>query len=217
MPLLVDGSRKGHLFGAFLIAVSVAAFLLLYWNRFLAGTVGGSFFYFGEQVLNGKVPYRDFFFVAPPLHGIKIAALLQLFGHTIVATRIEAVIDRISLAILLYLWIVRFARPANAFFGSLLAMVLFMGDWADSLSSYHQDAAFWAVASGAITSLALKSLSRRKALLCGILVGAYFLTKQTIGLGITVVLPVTFTHLPLERACAGSSSTKKNPALQSAD
>src|SRR5436309_1106628 len=116
MPFFVDFSGKGRLCGAFLVAGCVAAFLLLYWNRFLAGTAGGSFFYFGEQLLNGKVPYRDFFYVAPPLHGIKIAALLQLFGHTIVATRVEAVIERISLTIVLYLWIGRFTGPAPAFF-----------------------------------------------------------------------------------------------------
>src|SRR5919108_610195 len=190
MPFFVDLSGKQRLCGAFLVAGCVAAFLLLYWNRFLAGTVGGAFYYFAEQLLNGKVPYRDFFFVAPPLHGIKVAVLLQLFGHTIVATRVEAVIERISLAILLYLWIVRFARPASAFFGSLVAMVLFMGDWADPVSSYHHDAVFWAVAAGAITSLDLESPSRLKALLSGVAAGACFLTKQTVGLGITLAVPM---------------------------
>src|SRR5207249_6358586 len=42
-------------------------------------------------------------------------------------------------------------------------------------------------------------LSRRKALLCGVLAGACFLTKQTIGLGITVVLPVTFMLIAVRR------------------
>src|SRR5271154_7037265 len=57
------------------------AFILLWWNRYLAVTNDGWHFLHGLQISNGRIPYRDFFLFIPPLHPLKEAALIALFGN----------------------------------------------------------------------------------------------------------------------------------------
>ena len=41
-------------------------FLLPWWNRYLGITNEGWYQFFGKQILQGRVPYRDFYMFVPP-------------------------------------------------------------------------------------------------------------------------------------------------------
>jgi hypothetical protein len=184
--------------GAILAAISTLAFTLLYWNRFLSVSCAAVFFYPAELWLQGKVPYRDFFFIPPPLTLMKSALLIRLFGHTIAVLRIAAVIERVLLSGLVYWWLSRYFRATACFLGTFVAFVLFASDPADALVSYHHDSVFWAVLAG---FSACMFLSRRRtdaslaALLSGLFAGLCFLTKQTTGAAITLCIPVVIAFL----------------------
>ena len=170
--------------GAVLVAVVCTLFTSLYWNRFLAPSAGATSFYAAEQMLHGKMPYRDFLFLVPALHALKLAALIELFGHTLAVARFEGLLERTIIAVLLYLWLARFCRVAPTVLAVLFAMVMFAGDPADSVSSYHHDSVFWAVAAGLCASLYLDRGTPATAVLAGVFGACSFLTKQTTGIGV---------------------------------
>src|SRR5689334_17330941 len=91
--------------GACCAAILTWLYTALYWNRFLAPSAGVTFFYAGELILQGKMPFRDFLFLGPPLHAIKAALLIRLFGDALIVARVEAVIQRTILAVLLFWWL----------------------------------------------------------------------------------------------------------------
>lgn len=197
--------RRDSLLGAILLAALSISFLLSYWNRFVAPTSAGAFFYVAEEILAGRVPYRDFFFIVPPLHALKLAAILHLFGHTFAATRVEAMFERVLLSLIVYFWLSRVVRSGAAFAGTLLALVVFCGDSADALASYHHDSVFWAVLSGFAASFVLRSQlarARLAAFLSGSCAGLCLMTKQTTGLGILVCIPVAMIFVLVRSARA---------------
>ncbi len=194
--------RRERVLGAVLTAISCLAFHLLYWNRFLAMSCSGTAIYPADLILRGAAPYRDFFLIIPPLSILKDAALMRLFGHTVQVLRLDAVIERVSLGVLVYWWLSRFFRYTHAFLGVLVCIVFFAADTADALISYHHDSVFLAVA-GAYCAARFISLHGRKAALfgvgAGLAAGACFMTAQTVGGGITVCLPVMVLFIQWQR------------------
>jgi hypothetical protein len=205
MPAPDDTGRRPSPFplssralGAILAALSTLAFTLLYWNRFLNVSCAATFFYPAELWLEGKMPYRDFFDISPPLTLMKSALLIHLFGHTLAVLRIGAVIERMLLSGLVCWWLSRYFRVTACFLGTVAAFVLFASDPADALVSYHHDSVFWAVLAG---FSACMFMSRRgmgaalAALSSGLFCGLCFLTKQTTGAAITLCIPLVIVFL----------------------
>ena len=192
-----DAARSARLVGALAVALAMFAFLLPWYRSFLGITTDGWFFFFAEQVLAGKTPYRDFFLFAPPLHVFELAGLIRLFGESVIAVHVAGLLQRAMLAVLLYLWLQRTYRMEAALVAAVTAVVVFTCDNADTVFFYHQDAAFWGVAAGLAATLHLEAALRAKTsrpvwglgLLSGFLVGLCFLSKQTVGLGMTVAVP----------------------------
>jgi hypothetical protein len=186
--------RRFVLAGACLAAFLTAAFTAIYWNRFLAPSAGATPFYVAQQLLQGRMPYRDFLFLTPPLHVLKAAALIELFGSKLIVTRLEALIERTVLAAALYLWLSRVFRSASTLLAVVLSMIVFAADGADSLAIYHHDSVFWSVLSGFCVSCCLDATGawgrNSLAVAAGFLAALSFLTKQTTGLGILAAIVV---------------------------
>lgn len=178
--------------GAFAVALLTTVFSLLYWNRFLAPSGGWTFFYLAEQMLQGRLPYRDIFFVVTPLEIFKLAGIIRLFGDTIAAARIEALIERSVLSLLLYFVMTRFTRPVSAVIASFLGMVVLASDNADALVHYHIDSVFFAVCALACAVAASRPAAY---FFCGFFAGCSLLTKQTTGAGVTAALAVVLMLL----------------------
>jgi hypothetical protein len=184
--------------GALVTALLTLCFLLLFWNRFLGLRSGDGGFTGGVYFLKGILPYRDYYCPVPPLFVLRCAAVLALFGKLPIMLRGFAVFERVTLALILYGWLVRFFRAKDAALAALVTVVLSADDYADPVSSYNHFTILLAVAAGFAASYALDEDRTKRALvvigcLAGILSLLCLATKQTIGLGVTLAIPVTLS------------------------
>ncbi len=181
--------------GAIITVIVTALFLLLFWNRFLGLRSGDGCFGGGLGILGGGIPYRDGFGVTPPLFLLRTAAVLSVFGKTMVAIRGAGIVERLLISLLLYGWLARFFNARNAALATIVTMIASTGDRADPLSSYNHFTILLAMASGLVSSYALdENRTLRTLFTLGCTAGIFsFLclsSKQTIGLAITVAVPV---------------------------
>ena len=192
----IRSSRTPVVFaGACITAVVTLAFLLLFWNRFVGLRSGEGGFSGGLMFLSGIMPYRDYYAPGPPLFLLQNAAVLALFGKTMVAVRAAAVFERLLLAVLLYTWLARFFKAGNAALAAIVTMVVSTLDLSDPVNSYNHFTILMAVAAGFASSFALdENRTIRSLLAIGTTAGAFsffcIATKQTIGLAISVALPI---------------------------
>jgi len=188
-------SRGVVVTGAVVTCVGCLYFFLLYWNHFLGLRSGNGAFGGGMSYLVGLRPYRDYYCAVTPLDILKWAAVLKMFGAKLIVVRMFALFDRMLLSLLLYFWLVRFFRARDAALATLVTIVVSAGDISDPLASYNHDTILLAMLAGFLASFAMDGERSEKwtgsfALLSGLAACLSFGTKQTIGLGITVAIPV---------------------------
>jgi hypothetical protein len=182
--------RRALLLGACAAALLPLAYMSLWWNRF-TGLSDGVFLMYGQQVLAGRVPYRDFYLSIPPLTVLKTAVLIKVFGSLLVVPRLLAVLERTCLSAALFCWLASAFRLRDALLGTVVSMVVVCGDVSDQLNSYNHDSVFLSVAAGICATWLLRQApSRRRpaAFCCGLFCGLAMLTKQTTGSGISLTL-----------------------------
>lgn len=191
-----------RLLGAIAVATLTLAYCLLWWNRSFGGGSDGVLFYMGEQLLKGKIPYRDFYLVIPPWTVLKSAAIISLAGDYLINLRAFAIFERVALAVVIYLWLSRLFRVSYAILGAFLSVVIFTGDIADSLANYSSDGSLWTVAAGLAASVGLSRVGWSRLALAGLsgfFAAMTLLTKQTTGLGVTLLIPLLIALIPARR------------------
>jgi hypothetical protein len=109
-------------------------------------------------------------------------------------------IERSLIALVLYLWLLRLYRPAYAAVAAFATLVISTADFADSIASYNHDSIFFAMVSGYFAGFVLnRNRSSRFIVWTGFAAGIAavlsLLTKQTIGLGAIVAVPVVVTAI----------------------
>ena len=118
-----------------------------------------------------------------------------------IVNRVSGVCERVLIAIVVFRWLRRLFAARFAFVGALVTIILSTGDIVDPVASYNHDAILWAILSGFCASFALDSSRARRLLLFSILSGFFaglsMITKQTIGLGAAVAIPVVVAVLLL--------------------
>lgn len=196
--------RRGQWRNAALLHGTLWALLALFFgtffNRFAALRSGNGEFSGGMALLQGHLPYRDFFTAGPPLNSLKAALLLHAFGQRILVLRLAAVLERLLLASLLVRWFGQLSRARYAAVAAFVTVALSAGDRTDPLASYNHDALFWAILASLLASAALRpglSWLRVAALGClaGVSAALSFLTKQTVGGVILLTLLVLPAYL----------------------
>src|ERR1044072_9191046 len=180
------------LLGSMAIALFTTAFALLWWNKYLGITNDGWHFFHAQRIVNGEMPYRDFYLFIPPLHPLRIAAEISLFGNYLIVPQIFGLLERIILFIVLFIWLCRFFPVKYSLVGVMTGAVLYLSDYSESLSSLHHEAVFWATLAAFCLSSAFANPRRRNlwALASGMFAALAFLGKQTSGIGITLSIPV---------------------------
>ncbi len=177
-------------------------FLWPWWNRYVALTLDGYLPLYGHLIRSGQVPYRDFFLHLPPLQALLEAALESLVGRSLFAARLAGAVGRVLLAGVLAGWLARRFRPGVATFAALAAVWLASGDDTEILDLYNHHALLAALVAGWAASAALDGPpgGRRERLLwllSGFAAGVSIWTKQTIGLGATVAIPMALALLAI--------------------
>lgn len=169
-------------------------FFVGFFNRFAGVRSGDGEYTGGLALLNGKLPYRDYFTAGPPLNVIKSALLLKLFGKALIVSRAAAVAERMLIAAVLFRWLLQIFPASCALVASIVTIAASAADGADPLASYNHDAILFAMLSGLAASLALNATRRSRFLLyaaaSGLSSALSLETKQTVGLGVlaTVLL-----------------------------
>ena len=181
--------------GAAITFLGTVGFMLIFWNRFLGMRSGDGGFTSGVFLLNGILPYRDYYGAVPPLFIARCALILGIFGELPITLRAAGVLERGLLSLLLYSWLVRFFRVKDAALAALVTVVVSSGDYADPVSSYNHFTVLLAIAAGFVASYALdRDRSTRALISIGLLSGTLamlsFASKQTIGLGMILAIPL---------------------------
>jgi Dolichyl-phosphate-mannose-protein mannosyltransferase len=191
-------SKRMAVTGAALAMVLTAVFFSLFFNRFSGVRSGDGEYVGGYTILHGSMPFRDYFTTSPPLNQFKSGILLSLFGENLIVSRTAGMVERSLIALLLYLWLLRLFRPSYAALAAFATLVISTADFADPIASYNHDSIFLAMLSGYLASFALNRNRPTRPLVwtsfaAGIAAGLSLLTKQTIGMGAVVAVPLVVT------------------------
>lgn len=187
--------------GGLVTGFATLLFFSFYWNQFAGLRSGNGSFQGGMALLQRRLPYRDFFTAGPPLNEVISALVLAIFGQQLAVIRAWGVFERVALACLLYSCLIRVFRTRDAAFVSILAIIVSNGDPSNSLSSYAYEAIFffllsaWAVMRASEADRSLRALCGW-AVAAGLFASLSFATKQTLGAGATIGVPlVAFVYL----------------------
>ncbi len=186
---------RGTLAGALVAMVLTALFYSLFFNRFLGLRSGNGEFGGGDAIVHGILPFRDYFATSPPFNQLKAGLLLKIFGDKLIVLRTSGMIERSVIALIVYLWLRRLARPAHAAIAAFATLVISAGDGSDPIASYNHDCMLFAILSGYLAGFVLERIRSNRftvwiAIASGAAAGFSLLTKQTIGLGAVVAVPL---------------------------
>ncbi len=195
-------SPGATLAGAFVVLSFCLAFMLPWWNRYLGLTNEGWFHWFGLQILQGRVPYRDFYLHVPPGQALSTAALISLFGNRIVVGEMFGLIAALCASLALYVWLERLFPTFWAVVAVITAMAIYLDLSAESLGGVHMVSILYPALAILAASLALDRDSGGLSWLClsGFLAGVSLLIKQTAGVATSLSLGLT---VPLILAARG--------------
>ena len=176
---------------AFILTLA-SMFFFTYFNRFVGLRSGDGEFNGGMALLAGRLPYRDYYTAGPPLNQLKSALVLALFGKTLFVSRLFALLERLCIAALLFIWLRRLFSAGASAIAALATIIISACDHTDPLASYNHDSIMLAMICGLLASRSLDALGMPRTLVlaasAGACVGLSSLTKQTVGLGTAVVV-----------------------------
>lgn len=145
--LKLDGERKhmqqqcltpqNKYFGLCLMLGILSVYHYYFLNRFFP-IQEGWFQYYAHQINSGKVLYRDFYMYLQPLFPLQIAVLSNLFDNTFILYRYYGLAERLLLAAITYLIVVRFVKPQHAFVATLTGVVVYTSNMQDIIYGYYQ-------------------------------------------------------------------------------
>ncbi|MCX6828941.1 MAG: hypothetical protein NT002_06615 [candidate division Zixibacteria bacterium] len=147
----------------------------------------------GQRIVNGEIPYGDFYLLRTPLSIYIQAGLIWVFGHsyTLFAARIWLAIETMLIVIFLSMFYRRFVRPLELllllFITYIIATLLLNFPW------YSYDALFFAV-------LALLFFDRRRYFLSGAAIFMAGMAKQNymMMLPLIILLSLVINHVAKE-------------------
>jgi hypothetical protein len=179
-----------------LLFAFVVAAVLPWWNRYVGVTNDAWHYFYGLQILGGKVPYRDFYLFVPPLYALKNALIIALFGNHVIVPHLVAIAEILVLTFVLLIWISRVFPLLETAVGVTIAIALYIFSiTAETLGGLHQEAVFFPVLAAWAVSVAL---TRRRIIfyaLAGLLAGLAFLGKQNSGIATVTCLGVLLPAL----------------------
>jgi 4-amino-4-deoxy-L-arabinose transferase-like glycosyltransferase len=153
-------------FGVFLAA---AAFVL--WSagsRFiLANNDEGIYLSGAMRLLDGEVPYRDFFYYLPPATLMTHAAALRLLGEKLWAARIPLAFDIGILSACTFWLTARLAGTRTAFIAVFCFLAFETAEYDRLVADHRWDSSAWATLAITLTVALIDSPSRIRAIAAG--------------------------------------------------
>jgi hypothetical protein len=197
-------ANSSRLIGGLVVFPFTLLFILPWWNRYLGITNEGWYQFFGKQILQGRMPYRDFYLFVPPGQSLVMAALTSVFGDRIIVPELFGFVVAIVLALTLYVWMSRLFPALWAALATICATAIYLKGPSESLSGLQLSSNLYPILALCAASFALdKKSGSRSLLLAGVFAGLSFVMKQTAGvaaLSIGIILPALIAFRSPARA-----------------
>ncbi len=173
-------------------ATGLLVFLAL-GNQIVPNADEGIYLQSGVNVLNGAVPYKDFFAITGPGSFWLLAAIFRIAGVTLRNGRLLLALDLAALVSLAYWLTCRLSRPAIALVTSLLCGLLFFSSPGNLVVNHRWDSSAAMLAATALTIAAIQSARRTPAFLAGVFsAAAAWITPPTALAAIVIALRLWF-------------------------
>ncbi len=120
-----------------LLLLLTFCFNILHVNKFYTITEGW-FQDFGRYILDGEVPYRDFYLFVPPIWPLMMTVITALSDNLFLAFRIYGVLERLLVVGLAFLILRRSFRADQVFIALLAASAIYISNIQDIFYGYYQ-------------------------------------------------------------------------------
>lgn len=206
-------SQWHHRAGILGVSTIIVFYNILFAFSFLPLTEGW-FTAYAHQILEGRMPYRDFYLYLTPFYPMAIAAIVGVFGNSFFVLRVIGVFIIVAIAILLYLILTKRFSPSSSMVASIAACIYYQSGVAHIPYDFTQVltlftlAATWMLVEAEtelqslnIEYLSWRSLVIRQMFLVGTFASLAFLTKQSNGafIVIAVFLNCLYLVIPLKK------------------
>lgn len=185
--------RTGFCLGLLLIVFYIIAYQIVTFNRYLPVQEGWFQFYV-QEIMNGKVMYRDFYMFIQPLYTYQMAFITNIFGNDFIVYRLYGIFERIIIGSVLYVILNYFFRPKYSFIAAVTSFMVYASSQQDIVYSYYQTCLLYSILMLYYALKLYDSFLRNKnntwmlAILIGILGSFSFLCKQTLGLLVPIII-----------------------------
>lgn len=157
----------------------------------------GWFSAYAHLILDGKMPYRDFYLYLTPFYPMALAAVVGLLGDSFFVLRVVGVFIIVAIAVLLYLILAKRFSPASSMVASIVACIYYQSGVAHIPYDFTQVltlftlAATWMLVQAESEARSIENPSWgtpvvRRVLLAGLFATLAFLTKQSNGAFVVV-------------------------------
>ena len=180
-------SMKRYVYGIFLLLL----LYLLFFSIFrINDCEEGYILTASMRILNGELPYKDFFLHTPPITYYAVAAVFKIFGSYLIVARILIAILGLSIAILLYLISGKIMPKIYAFIPPLIFM--FWGTGQVNIPSFAWFGLLFALVSVYAFISFLDHENSWLIITAGLFSGFSFLSKQNLGFCLLIVFIMFF-------------------------
>lgn len=143
----------------------------------------GAFVYTATRVMNGEIPYRDFWTFYPPGQFYLLAFLFKIFGKSLIAVRILSIILQSSIVICIYILVKKIVnKNCVAFITAILAILYVPGPFNYGYYSYPIiPAMLFSILSCILLINFISDQKNSKIIFAGLLTGVTALFRHDIG------------------------------------
>jgi hypothetical protein len=176
--------------------------MLLIWNKYLP-IQEGWFHYYAKLMLDGKIPYKDFYLFLQPLYPLEFVVIEKYFSTDLITGRILGLGERLILLIIVFFWLRRLFGSRAAFLATVTSMAVYASNTTDVIYSYYQSALIFTLLSGyfALHYLDDPRKGRQYLLvLSGMAASVTFFYKQSSGLLETVAILAVVCIVALKKS-----------------
>jgi Dolichyl-phosphate-mannose-protein mannosyltransferase len=177
--------------GYIVVGLAVLTYHILFFNRFFP-IQEGWFTVYARDMLDGKIPYRDFFLFLQPLYPLEITTIVKLLGYNFIYLRIFGIVERLLLSTVLYLLFIRLFPVRYAVVAVLTTIAVYASYNNDVVYSYLQSCLCLGLFSLYLALRYLEKTDNRGSWivlgLSGLSGGLSFLTKQSTGLMVSTAV-----------------------------
>ncbi len=128
----------------FLILSVYAVFNIILADKFFPVSEGW-FQDYANYILDGQVPYRDFYMFVPPLFPLLMTLISSISGGLFIAFRIFGIIERMVLIFVVFCLLRKLFDSRTVFISLLTGAIVYISNTQEIFYGYYQTSLLWAI------------------------------------------------------------------------